>query len=169
MARELLRTERADEQVRGKLRWIFGASPWLAASVLAVLIACAADLVTGTPAARAGAVALVVGLSVLFRLFHGVLWSAAWALIAMLPKWARVAIWPLAGTSAGVWLAYVLGSFTPLRSRYGKLAVGVLVGGFLVGLMFGVVLALYQAARDRPGWLQARPTWLRLTAAVLLI
>lgn len=167
MARELLRTERADEQVHGKLRWIFGGSPWLAASVLAVLIACSADLATGTPAARAGAVALLVGLSMLFGLFHGVLWSSAWALVAKLPRWVRIAIWPVAGTSAGVWLAYVLGSFTRLRSRYWKLAVGVLAGGIIVGLLFGIVLALYQASRDRRGWLLERPTWLRLTAAAL--
>ncbi len=171
MTREFVRTTRAhaQEDVRSDLRWVFRDSPWLAASVIAVLAACATDLLSASPLPRAASVGLLAGLAVLFGLLHGCLWSAAWLLVSHLPRPLRIAIWPVAGTSAGVWLAYVLGAFTRLHSRYWKLAAGVLGTGIAAGLLFGTVLALYQSRPNRPAWLFTRKTWVRLVAAVLLI
>jgi len=168
MTREFVRTARADERVRGDLRWIFGDSPWLAASVIAVLTACLGDLIAAPTWPRAGAIALLSGLAVLFGLIHGCVWSLAWILVGKLPTPLRIAIWPLAGTTAGVWLAYILGTFTRLHSRYWQLATGVLTTGIVAGVLFGTTLALYQSGPGQTPWLFRRRAWLRLTAAVLL-
>jgi arylsulfatase A-like enzyme len=168
MTREFARTARADERARGELKWIAGESPWVAASVLAVSIACLTDLISLPPWPRPGALALLAGLAVFFGLVHGSLWSLAWVLVGKLPTPLRVMFWPVAGTSAGAWLAYILGSFSRLQTRYWKLATGVLTGCLITGLVFGVVLALYQAPPSRPAWLFRRSVWLRAIAALAL-
>src|SRR5262245_56492195 len=102
MTREFARTARADEQVHGGFRWIVSGSPWLLASVLAVVTACLADLIASPPWPRTAALGLLAGLAVFFGLVHGTAWSLVFFVLEKLPRPLRVAIFPLAGLGAGL-------------------------------------------------------------------
>lgn len=168
MTREFATLARSDARVRGAARWITSDSPWLAASVLAVISACLADVIAVKPWPLAGSLALLAGLAVFYALVHGLLWSAGWVVVSKLPPRLRAALWPLAGTAAGVWLAYALGSFSRLHTRYWQIASWVIGGSVVVGAAFGATLALFQPRGERSPWLLERPAWLRLMAALLL-
>src|SRR5262245_20506312 len=110
------------EPTDGALRWIAKRSPWPLASMTAVVLVCLADLSWPTPWPKASSVGLLAGLALWFGLVQGALWSLAFNVIGKLPPRLRIAIWPLAGTAAGVWTGYLLGTFTRLQGRYWKLA-----------------------------------------------
>ena len=168
MTREFARTARADEQVHGGFRWIVSGSPWLLASVLAVVTACLADLIASPPWPRTAALGLLAGLAVFFGLVHGTAWSLVFFALEKLPRPLRVAIFPLAGLGAGLWVARVLGSFSRLSGRYWKLAAGVIAVSVAAGVIFGAIVATFQPRPGRPGCLLERGRGLRLAAALLL-
>ncbi len=144
-------------------------NPWPLASLIAIAIACLTDLIAAPGWPRPAALALLAGLAVFLGLVQGALWALAFALFARLPKPLRIAIWPLAGAATGVWLGYLLGSFTRLTSRYWQLAAGVLGGAVIAGVALGAIVALYQPRRQEPPWLFTRRLWLRAIAALVLL
>jgi hypothetical protein len=145
-------------------------SPWLGASVLALAVLCASDLVWPVRPVSVGFVAALTALGVTLALLHGFCWSLAWWLVRRL-RWPLVLlVWPALCLAGGVWLAHDLGAFTRLHSRYWQLASYVLIASGLAAAAFGLLCAWFQPTVRRPlGFIMEQPLALRRVLGCLLI
>jgi len=156
--------------LRQALGWIFSASPWLCASVVALVLCCLRDLLYPPRAVPVRFLGYYGALLLVVALLHGVLVSAAFWLGSRLPRAAALLGWFLAAGAASGWLARSLGAFTRLNSRYAKLAILVLGACSVTAVALGWLLSALQPSAAEPrGYLPGRGPRLRLAFALALL
>jgi arylsulfatase A-like enzyme len=154
--------------VRGALRWVFVESPWLWASVLALWVCCARELLMPARAVPREFPAYLLALASVVALLHGIAWSSVFWLFRQLPALLARLLWFALSFAALWWLARQLGAFTRLDSRYAKLAIYTLCGCGAAAVGIGLACAALQPTAAAPaGWIEARPRWLRYLLALL--
>ena len=124
----------------GATRWVFGHSPWLSASVIALALLCAADLVIpeGRPP-DAAFYGYLLALVVSVGLLHGALWSLSFWFLQRFAVRLAPLFWLAFSVSFATWLARELGAFARLHSRYANLAIAVLATCSAAGVGFGLL------------------------------
>jgi len=150
--------------------WVLAKSPWLPASVFALLLCCARDLAYPHRPFQTPFVGYLLGLCVALGLFHGALVSVVLWAVSRLPTRLSRAVWLFASLASFGGLAHALGGFSRLQSRYAKLAFMVL--GACTGAAVGasVLLNAVQPTRAHPeGYLLSRSRLLQLIAACVLM
>jgi hypothetical protein len=144
-------------------------SPWLGASLLALALLCASDLVWPLRPLSAAFLAALAALGATLALLNGLCWSLAWWLVRRLRRPFSTLFWLALSLAAGVWLAHDLGAFIRLHSRYWQLACYVLGACALGGVGFGVLCAAFQPTVRRPrGFIMEQPRALRRVLAWVL-
>jgi arylsulfatase A-like enzyme len=156
--------------LRAAFGFILARSAWLPASVLALILCCARDLLYPHRPMQLPFVGYLLALCVAIGLLHGVLVSLTLWLVSRLPRRAAMLLWTVASFVAFGWLAHVLGGFSRLNSRYSKLAVMVLAGCTAGAVATSVLLNALSPTRDHPeGYLLSRARlWQLLTATLLM-
>lgn len=155
---------------RPALAWIFAKSPWLLASLFALLLCCARDLVYPARPFQPPFVGYLLALCVALGLLHGALVSLVLWLVSRLPRRAAWALWSLASCAAFGWLAHTLGGFSRLNSRYAKLAYMVLGACSAGALASAALVCALQPTRSHPeGYVLSLPRWQQLLAAAALM
>ena len=156
--------------LRAVAAWLVSQSPWLCASLVALVLSCVRDLVYPLRAVPFRFLGYYAALVLPLALVHGVLFSAALWLGARLPRWASVLGWCLAAGFGSGSLARVLGGFTRLHSRYAKLAIMVLVACSVAAVAFGWLLLVLQPTAAEPrGYLPSKSPRVRWVFALLLL
>ncbi|HEY2733893.1 MAG TPA: sulfatase-like hydrolase/transferase, partial [Polyangiales bacterium] len=150
--------------------WIVSRSPWLSASVFALLLICAVDLAYPFRPFEPAFGFYLIALATMVGLLHGVIWSAAfWTFRRCRRHWIA-ALWIVLSLLAATWLARELSAFTRIHSRYWRLAVGVFAACGVGGLALGLLCAAFQPSLDQPGgFVGARAPWTRRVLGLLLL
>jgi len=157
------------DRLKSGIRWR-GASPYPAASVIALATFCAMNVIID-PGPRGGRVVVFLGGLVLgIATLHGVLWQAFHGLGRRLPRALTLCLWPLATLAAAAALASRLGAFGRLVGRYQLLAIGVLCACCVGALAFGAVLdAMQPSARSARGYFARRSAVARVLIVLAML
>jgi hypothetical protein len=153
-----------------RFSWVFTESPWLGASVLALIAVCSFDL--AWPPIRASALfyLFLIGLGLPVALLNGVAWSTAIVVLRRAPARVALLFWPAVSLMAGAWLAHHLNAFVQLHGRYRLLAITVLFACAGGSALFGAVCASFQSTERNPrGAIAERGRVCRLLLAGLLL
>lgn len=108
------------------------------------------------------------GLAAMFGSLAGAAYGALVGLVRRLPRWGRLAAWPVVFVAAFQWLAVDLGGYRNFGGRYHTLALAVLGASVAGGVALGAVGAFLQPGAKADGLVASRKTWQRVVVAVLL-
>jgi arylsulfatase A-like enzyme len=143
---------------------------WPCASIIALWLCCAIELVAPPRAFAPAFPAYLLALSTLLAVVHGTLWGGLFRVLRVLPRRIAFGLWLYFGLSCMGWLAYQLGAFSRLHSRYALLAGAVLGVCGVAGLGFGALCAALQPTAAQPeGFAFGRSLRARRIMSVLLL
>jgi arylsulfatase A-like enzyme len=157
------------DRLKATLRWR-GASPYPAASTIALATFCGMDLILDPGPRDQRVVVFLIGLTLGIATLQGVIWQVLHALVRRLPRTLGLWIWPLATVAAAATLATRLGAFNRLVGRYQLLAVGVLCACGVGALAFGTLLcAMQPTARSPRGYFASRSALARALIVLAML
>ncbi|HEX7480848.1 MAG TPA: sulfatase-like hydrolase/transferase [Polyangiales bacterium] len=140
------------------------------ASVLALLLSCAIELLFVPAPIDPLGMTLLVCLCVPMGMLHGLGWQLLFSALRRLPRWSQIIFWCGVGVGAGAWLSFMLGAFYRLNGPYRALALQVLGGSALVAAGLSLISNALQPTQDQPaGVIFGQPAWLRRLLVPLLL